>query len=96
MYAGVAGPSYETSPEARALAALGADVLGMSTVIEVIAARQMGLACLVASLVSNPAAGGSGAGLDHDAVVRADRAAAGELARLLRALLEGPGLLPYG
>ncbi len=57
VYAGVLGPSYETPAEVRMLRALGGDLVGMSTVLEVIAARQMGVACLALSLVANPAAG---------------------------------------
>lgn len=56
VYAAVAGPSYETPAEVRALAALGADVVGMSTVPEAIAARAAGLRVLALSCVSNRAA----------------------------------------
>src|ERR1044071_9479455 len=64
FYAALAGPSYETPAEVRMLATLGGDVTGMSTVLEVIAARHMGLRCLGISLVSNAAAG-IGAPIDH-------------------------------
>ncbi|HLX10915.1 MAG TPA: purine-nucleoside phosphorylase [Thermoanaerobaculia bacterium] len=70
VYAGVLGPSYETPAEVRMLRALGGDLVGMSTVLEVIAARQMGVACLALSLVANPAAGvdaGTAAGVAADA-----------------------------
>jgi purine-nucleoside phosphorylase len=57
IYAGLLGPSYETPAEVRMLRALGADLVGMSTVLEIVAARQMGVACLCLSLVTNAAAG---------------------------------------
>jgi len=93
VYAGVAGPSYETPAEVRMLAGLGADLVGMSTVLEVVAARHMGLACLVLSVVSNAAAGASEGPLDHEDVLRAGAAARARLTRLLRAILEDPQLL---
>lgn len=88
VYAGVAGPTYETPAEVRMLRTLGADLVGMSTVPEVIAAGHMGLECLVVSLVANVAAGVSDEPLVHDEVVAAGESAAAELTRLLRALLE--------
>lgn len=94
VYAGVAGPSYETPAEVRMLRTLGADLVGMSTVLEVIAARHMGLACLVLSLVSNRAAGVGDGPLTHHDVVAAGEAAQETLARLLRAILEDPDLEP--
>jgi purine-nucleoside phosphorylase len=94
VYAGVLGPSYETPAEVRMLQTLGCDLAGMSTVLEVIAARQMGLLCLCLSLVSNPAAGLAAAPLSHDDVLAAADAGGARLARLLRALLESPELLP--
>ena len=93
IYAGVAGPSYETPAEVRMLAALGGDVTGMSTVLEVIAARQMGMRCLALSLVANAAAGVGAAAIDHGQVLAAGRAAAASLTRLLSALLDHPDLL---
>jgi len=87
VYAGLAGPSYETPAEVRMLRALGADLAGMSTVLEVIAARHLGLRSLVLSLVTNPAAGVADAPLDHEEVLAAGREAAGRVAALLRALL---------
>ncbi len=92
VYAGVAGPSYETPAEIRMLAALGAHLVGMSTVLEVVAARHLGLGCLVVSAVANRAAGAGGAPLDHADVLAAGRAAAEPLSRLLRAILEDPEL----
>jgi len=92
VYAGLAGPSYETAAEIRMLRTLGADLVGMSTVLEVIAARHMGLRSLVLSLVSNPAAGVTDSTLDHADVLRVGREAAGRVAALLRALLSAHAL----
>lgn len=92
VYAGLAGPSYETPAEVRMLRTLGADVAGMSTVLEVIAARHMGMRCLAMSLVSNAAAGVTGEPLDHEEVLEAGRAAAGDVQRLLTAVLADGGL----
>lgn len=92
VYAGVLGPAYETPAEVRMLRALGADVVGMSTVQEVIAARQMGLACCCISLVSNLGAGVTDETLDHAEVLAAGRAAASDLRRLLGAVLADPEL----
>lgn len=93
VYAGVAGPSYETPAEVRMLRTLGADLVGMSTVLEVIAARHMGLSCLVLSLVANLAAGVVDEPLAHDEVVAAGEAAGERLVALLRAVLEDDRLL---
>lgn len=92
VYAGVAGPSYETPAEVRMLALLGADLVGMSTVLEAIAAHHMGLACLVVALVSNLGAGVVDQPLTHAEVVAAGRGAQDELARLLRSILEADSL----
>jgi purine-nucleoside phosphorylase len=92
VYAGLAGPSYETPAEVRMLRAMGADLAGMSTVLEVIAARHLGLRCLALSLVSNPASGVAGGALDHEDVLAAGRAAGERVAALLGALLADPAL----
>lgn len=92
VYAGVAGPSYETPAEVRMLRLLGGDVVGMSTVLEVIAAHHMGMRCLALSMVSNPAAGLSAIPLTHEEVLTAGEAAAGNLRELLRTVLRAPGL----
>lgn len=94
VYAGVAGPSYETPAEVRMLRTLGADLVGMSTVLEVIAARQMGLACLVVSVVTNRAARDGGAPVTHEAVLAAGEAVREDLAKLLRGILEHEALEP--
>jgi len=83
VYAGVMGPSYETPAEIRMLERMGADLVGMSTVAEVVAARAAGLECLGFSIVTNLAAGLGGASLSHEEVMRVGREAAGDLARLL-------------
>lgn len=84
VYAGLLGPSYETPAEVAYLAAAGADVVGMSTVPEVIAARALGLRVLGFSLVSNAAAGED---LSHEEVLQVGRDAADDLTRLLVAIL---------
>lgn len=93
IYAGVAGPSYETPAEVRMLRALGGDVTGMSTVLEVIAGHHMGMRCLCVSMVSNAAAGMSEAAIDHADVLAAAQTAAVSLQRLLGALLQSPELV---
>jgi purine-nucleoside phosphorylase len=85
VYAGMPGPSYETPAEVRMLRILGAGLVGMSTIHEVITARHAGLKVLGLSLVANPAAGVKAERLSHEEVTRA--AAAG--ASRLGALLEG-------
>jgi len=93
IYAGLLGPSYETPAEVRMLRALGAHLAGMSTVLEVIAARQMGLPVLCLSLIANPAAGLAAAPLAHEEVLAAAEAGAARLRHLLQAILEDPDLL---
>ena len=93
VYAGLAGPSYETPAEVQMLRMLGGDVAGMSTVLEVLAARPMGLRCLCISMVSNPAAGLAAAPVTHEEVLAAGRAAATKLQALLGAVLRAPGLV---
>lgn len=88
VYAAVAGPSYETPAEVRMLRKLGADLVGMSTVLEVIAANQMGVRCLCLSLVTNLGAGIADEAMDHEDVLEAGRASADKIRRLLGRLLE--------
>ncbi|HEY4393643.1 MAG TPA: purine-nucleoside phosphorylase [Polyangia bacterium] len=91
IYAGMAGPAYETPAEVRLLRTLGAGLVGMSTVHEVIAARHAGLAVLGLSLVANPAAGVSSGPLRHEDVTRAAAAGAEALGRLVAAVVAGLG-----
>jgi purine-nucleoside phosphorylase len=93
VYAGLAGPSYETPAEVKMLQTLGGDVAGMSTVLEIIAAHPMGLRCLALSMISNPAAGLSDAPVVHADVLAAGRTAASSVQRLLGALLSAPELV---
>lgn len=88
VYAVLGGPSYETPAEVRALRVLGASAVGMSTVYEVIAARQMGCRILGLSLISNLAAGMSGEPLSHEEVVEVGREASGRFIKLLRGFLK--------
>jgi purine-nucleoside phosphorylase len=87
IYAAVLGPSYETPAEIRFLRTIGADLVGMSTVLEVIAARHVGLEVLAISSVTNMAAGMSGGKINHDEVLQAGAKVRGRLLALLRALL---------
>ena len=85
VYAGVVGPAYETPAEVRMLRTLGADAVGMSTVLEVIAARARGLRVLGLSMITN--VHGAGDPVRHDEVLQVAAASGGRLAALLRALL---------
>ena len=87
VYAGLLGPSYETPAEIRMLERLGADAVGMSTVIEVITARAAGLRCLGFSAITNPAAGVTLQKLDHLEVMEVAYRIAGELAALIEGVV---------
>jgi purine-nucleoside phosphorylase len=87
VYAAWLGPQFETPAEIRFLRAVGADLAGMSTVQEVIAARHMGIRCLAVSVVTNMAAGVLPEKIDHEAVLAVGAAAAGDLTSLLRELV---------
>src|SRR6266851_1229952 len=87
VYAMLPGPHYETPAEITMLSRLGADLVGMSTALEAIAARHLGAEVLGISLVTNLAAGLAGHGLSHAEVVEAGRAAASRMGRLLAAIL---------
>ena len=84
VYAGLTGPQYETPAEIAMLRAVGADLVGMSTVLETIAARSLGMEVLGLSLVTNLAAGITGAPLSHQEVLAEGRAAAPRIGALLR------------
>jgi purine-nucleoside phosphorylase len=87
VYAAVLGPSYETPAEIRYLKTIGADLVGMSTVPEVIAANHLGMEVLGISCVTNVAAGLSGEKLVHADVLEIGRRASGTLLKLLTSLL---------
>jgi purine-nucleoside phosphorylase len=87
VYAALPGPHYETPAEIRALRTLGADLVGMSTALEAIAARHLGAEVLALSLVTNLAAGLADHGLDHGEVVAAGAEAAGRIGALLASVL---------
>ncbi len=87
VYAGLPGPHYETPAEIRMLRTIGADLVGMSTVHETIAARALGARVLGVSLVTNLAAGMTGEHLDHKEVLEAGRASAARMGELLHRLV---------
>ena len=91
VYAGTLGPSYETAAEIRMLARLGGDVVGMSTVPEVIVATAAGLRCVGISLVTNRATGTSGDRIAHEDVLAVGREAGARLARLVTELVRRIG-----
>lgn len=88
VYAQFHGPQYETPAEVRMAIALGADLVGMSTALEAIAAKEAGCEVLGISLVTNPGAGLTDAVLNHEEVLAAGKAAAGKMGKLLREVIE--------
>ena len=84
VYVGLLGPTYETPAEVRMLRGWGGDAVGMSTVLEAIAARWAGLRVAGVSLVTNPGAGYEGQPLTHEEVLAAGLAAGPRLARVIR------------
>jgi purine-nucleoside phosphorylase len=87
VYAGGVGPQYETPAEVQMLQELGADAVGMSTVLEVIQARALGLEVAGFSCLTNLAAGLSKEKLSHEDVLEVGKKAAANFARLLSAAL---------
>jgi purine-nucleoside phosphorylase len=81
------GPSYETPAEIRMMRTMGADLVGMSTVPEAIAAHALGAEVLAISLVTNAAAGVTGEKLNHAEVIAAGKAAADRMGKLLAKVL---------
>ncbi|MGH7611191.1 MAG: purine-nucleoside phosphorylase [Candidatus Dormibacteria bacterium] len=96
VYAGVLGPQYETPAEIRALRQLGADLVGMSTVLEAVAAHHLGARVLGISLVTNLAAGLSPDALNGGEVLAVGRRAASNLGQVLREVLARLALSPPG
>jgi len=87
IYAAMLGPSFETPAEIRFLKAIGADLVGMSTVQEVIAARHMGIRVLGISCATNVAAGILDRELNHEEVLETGARVRGQFVALLRAVL---------
>jgi purine-nucleoside phosphorylase len=86
VYVAVLGPSFETPAEIRAFRTLGADLVGMSTVHEVIVARHMGIEVLGLSLVTNAAAGVSADPVNHEEVLEIGRRSAARFSALIAAM----------
>ncbi|GGF40533.1 purine nucleoside phosphorylase [Marmoricola endophyticus] len=89
VYAQFRGPHYETPAEVRMAGGLGASLVGMSTTLEAIAAREAGMEVLGLSLVTNLAAGISDSPLNHEEVLAAGKAAATRMGDLLAAVVPG-------
>jgi purine-nucleoside phosphorylase len=87
VYVQFPGPHYETPAEIAMVRSIGGDLVGMSTVLEAIAAREAGMEVLGLSLVTNLAAGISGKPLNHEEVIQAGADAAGRMGGVLRATL---------
>ena len=87
VYVQFPGPHYETPAEIRMVRTIGGDLVGMSTVLEAIAAREAGMEVLGISLVTNLAAGMTGEALNHEEVLEAGRAAASRMGELLGAIV---------
>ncbi|MEV0380060.1 purine-nucleoside phosphorylase [Nonomuraea sp. NPDC050643] len=88
VYVAFRGPTYETPAEIRMLRTLGGDMIGMSTVLEAIAAREAKLDVLGLSLVTNPGAGLSGEPLNHEEVLEVGRATAARMGVLLAKVVD--------
>lgn len=88
VYVQFHGPQYETPAEVQMAIKLGGDLVGMSTALEAIAAKEAGCEVLGVSLVTNPGAGLTDAPLNHEEVLAAGKAAAGNMGNLLRQVIE--------
>ena len=89
VYVGLLGPTYETPAEVKFIATLGGDAVGMSTVLEVIAARARGMKCLGISTVTNAAAGISATELNHHEVMEVAARVGKDLGRLVEGIVAG-------
>ena len=89
VYMGLLGPTYETPAEVRFVATLGGDAVGMSTVLEVIAARARGMRCLGISTITNAAAGISDQELSHAEVMEVAAKVGKDLGRLVEGIVAG-------
>jgi purine-nucleoside phosphorylase len=89
VYIGLLGPSYETPAEVRMLRSLGGDAVGMSTVLEAVAARWAGIEVCGVSLVTNAGAGYSGQPLTHEEVLESGAVAGPKLVRVIRRFVTG-------
>jgi purine-nucleoside phosphorylase len=87
VYAAYSGPSYETPAEIRALRTMGADMVGMSTVPEVIMANSLGMKVLGLSMITNMAAGMSAKPLSHQDVIETSKKASAKFSALVKAII---------
>ena len=87
VYAAYSGPSYETPAEIRALRTMGADMVGMSTVPEVIQAKSLGMKVLGLSMITNMAAGMSAKPLSHQDVIKTSNEASAKFGALVKAII---------
>ncbi len=87
VYAAYSGPSYETPAEIRAMRTMGADMVGMSTVPEVIQAKSLGMKVLGLSMITNMAAGMSAKPLSHQDVIKTSKKASAKFGALVKAII---------
>jgi purine-nucleoside phosphorylase len=92
VYAGLRGPQFETPAEIRMLRAIGADAVGMSTVLETIQARALGVPVVAFSCLTNWAAGISSTPLNHEEVLETGKQAAGSMTSLLKRVISSDAL----